>query len=246
MSDSILLRQTGLFFSSDKWWSPVLSFIYTKCSAFYADNPTHEEFEIYQSYMDLVINLIDNEFCRKSKIAPSAFENVMFSLVEGGDHAAQVIMDTNDRATDFVEFRSQMVACNIRTEVIVSQALADFAKKHPEVTDPDAISETVAREAQAKINAELAELVRRGAMQMRVLLELDHPQTEPEEQETEKPEDDVERRRKFFARQRDILKEQDRTQKGSQTPVPSDRFPPRPPVSKVKGRVFRSPSKPNT
>jgi hypothetical protein len=212
MSDLRLLRQASLFFASDKWWKPILSFIYTKCSAFYAENPTHEEFVIYQSFMKLVIDLIDNQFCRKANLAPSAFENVMSILLQHQNPHAQLIMDTVQRTTDFLEFRSEMLSCNVRTERIVSQVLSDFTRVHPEVTDPDVISVRVAKTAQAKINGELTELVRRGVTQMRALMELDHESEELKEKETEA--EDIERRRRFWVKQRDILQEHEKEKTG--------------------------------
>jgi hypothetical protein len=243
MSDAVLLRQAGLFFASEKWWRPILSFVFTNCSAFYADNPTHDEFVIHQSFIALVTDLVDNEFCRKSHITPLAFENVMFSSQESGDPQAKIMVDTMEKATDFLEFRSQMISCNVSTELIVSQVLGDFCKAHPEVTDPDEISAAVADAVQAKIDNELSDLVRRGAAQMRILLELDRPEDESSEAEGESEPDDVERRRRFFAKQRDLLQEQEMAVKKSQTPVRPPHHGMSPNPARGKHRTSRTPSK---
>lgn len=152
MSDCRLLRQAGLFFSWEKWWKPILSFIYTKCSAFEADNPTHDEFLIFQSFMEIIMtDLIDNQFCRKS-----VFENVMFTLLQPSERRAQIIWDTIEQATDLLEFRSEMISCNVWTEILVSQALSEFTENHRDVSDCDEISVLLAQTAQEKINKKLS------------------------------------------------------------------------------------------
>jgi energy-coupling factor transporter ATP-binding protein EcfA2 len=56
----------------------------------------------------IMTDLIDNQFCRKS-----VFENVMFTLLQPSEHRAQIIWDTIEQATDLLEFRSEMISCNV-------------------------------------------------------------------------------------------------------------------------------------
>jgi hypothetical protein len=55
-----------------------------------------------------------------------------------------------------LEFRSEMISCNVWTEILVSQALSEFTENHRDVSDCDEISVLLAQTAQEKINKKLS------------------------------------------------------------------------------------------
>jgi hypothetical protein len=215
MSNLGILRHTCHFFASEEWWKPIITFLFTRCSCFWSLAPTHEEHSCFAEFEALVTDLIDAQLCSKIGISPTAFENVMLCLFESGDIPARVVLETLTKATDFLEFRSQMIQNNLRLEETVSQAILDFTQEHPDVTDPDRIVEAVAALLQEQENEDISTLVRKSCSQMYCLLEIDlldekarkhTPQRRPV---AELDPADVERRRQFYIHQRDILRQKE-------------------------------------
>jgi hypothetical protein len=245
MSNTDILRRACRFFASERWWRPVLTFIFTKSSAFFAEHPTHEEYAIFRTFLNMVTDLVDSEFCAKEKIPPASFENVMFALHEERDPRALIIMDTIEKATNFIEFRSQMITRNLRTESVVSQLLSAFLLSHPEMTDQDEISVAVTEIVQRQQDAELLQLIATGSSQMSSLLtedeadddEIQAEQTQGKSQE-DLDRDDIERRRKIFSEQRDVLQQTEMGQKKLKSPRRPPHYRPKPPPSPGKGGKF--------
>jgi hypothetical protein len=241
MSNQVVLRHTCHFFASDEWWKPVITFLFSRCSYFWSLTPTHDEYSCFSEFQALVADLVDNQLCGKIGISPVAFENAMFSLFESRDVPAAVVLETLTKATDFLEFRAQMIQNNLRLEETVSHAIADFTQQHPDVTDPDEIAQAVAAVVQQQEDDEISELVTKSCSQMYCLLEIDlldekARKRSPRRQQVAQVDPvEVERRHQFYVQQRDILRQKEEREGRI-------RRPPESPIKVfVKGKRLHSP-----
>jgi hypothetical protein len=181
-----------------------------RCSCFYSATPTHDEHRIFEEFLSLVEDLIDRELCEKLNVPPKAFENVMFSLFESRNLHALVVLSTVERATDFFEFRAEMIQNNVRLEATIAQSIAEFANSHPEIADPDQVAAAVTNIVQARQDEDINELVDMSCTRMRSLLPIEDPSIKRSPPIVDPSE--VERRRQFYVQQRDRLREKEEKQ----------------------------------
>ena len=215
LSNEEILRVSSHFFSSDEWWKPVLTFLFTKCRCFRSATPTHEEYSLYQEFMTLIQDLVDNKLCGQMRITPQSFENALESLYDDGNISAKVIIDTLTNAADFVVFRQQMLQNNIRIENRVTKGLLDYTEEHPEETDGEKVALAVVELVQRQEDEEMEKLLAKSKHQMHALLCVDGLDEKKRKLQTppRKPPpgaidpEEVERRRKFYVQQREILRD---------------------------------------
>ena len=220
LSNEEILRLSSHFFASDEWWKPVLTFLFTKCRCFRSETPTHEEYTLYQEFMVLLEDLIDNQLCGKMKITPQSFENALDALYDDGNISAKVIVDTLTNATDFLVFRQQMLQNNIRIENRITKGVLDYTEAHPEETDGEKVALAVVEMVQKQEDEEMEKLLSKSRHQMHTLLCVDGldekkrklSSTPPRKPPPDVDPDEVERRRQFYVEQRDILRQEEERQ----------------------------------
>lgn len=217
-SNEDIIRKAASFFASEEWWKPVLNFLATKCKCFRTDVPTHQEFEVYLEFISFLSNLIDKDLCENIQITQTAFENVMFSMYDDENTSAKVIVETLKNAADFSVFRSQMLQNNIRIENAVTKAFMTYTEEHPEIRDAEQVAFEVTKMVQEQEDQILELLLQKSCHQMRALLGIGTGQRSPRAS-PKKPRinqdidpEEVERRRKFYMQQRDLLVEQEEKQ----------------------------------
>ncbi|OHS93056.1 hypothetical protein TRFO_12067 [Tritrichomonas foetus] len=182
MSNEQIIFKVCTFFASEKWWKPIINFVYTKNGPFIGENCTHEEYEKFLEFSAMVVDLIDTKLCSFIGIPPKVLENVLISTFEDGNIQSRVILDTLQKTMNFSDFKEEMTQSNIRTEQIINELLLQFAeeasrneslKNSNEKIDSNILAAKVAEETQKRLDQEMNELIEKGCRQMRALLSLD-------------------------------------------------------------------------
>lgn len=186
MSNEQILFNTCSFFASEKWWHPIISFVYSNNGAFKPEcqntlnnsekSFTHEQYSKFIEFTNMVINIIDKILCSHLGITDKMFENILFSTYEDGNVQSHVIIDTLQKTVNFFDFKDEMTRCNSRTEELINQAIIEITtslSNDVDVNDPENFAKKVAEMTQNKIDNEVNELVQKGCRQMRALLDID-------------------------------------------------------------------------
>ena len=207
-----ILRRSCHFFSSEAWWKPIITFLSTKCKYFKDASPTLDEHSVYREFVKLVEKLVDETLCGELGISADTYEQVMAGLLNEGNAQASLIAETLKNASDFSTFRSQMQQHNARIDNLVTQVMVEYSQGHA-ATDPDKFAAAVAQLVQKREDEELAKLLETSCEQMRTVLSVDmldakirkRPHKRPAVQKTDVNPSEIERRRQFWVRQRELL-----------------------------------------
>ena len=128
MSDErLILAKVSQFMCSEKWWQPIVSFMYHNCTNFLETGFTFENYNIFLQFRDMIESLIDKDMCESIKVSPDLFEQVLNAATKRYDLQGLVIIDLLRKATDFQEFHSQMVTMNKKIELDVSNLIAQYS-----------------------------------------------------------------------------------------------------------------------
>jgi hypothetical protein len=165
--------------------------------------------------MELLCRLVDVDLCGRLEISSDYFQNVMLSLIEDADPGAHYIVQTLEKACDFMEFRSQMIEHNIRIECKITRSLLDFGEQHPEIEDPNTVSASIAETVQASEDEDFQIILDKTCRQVSVFLPLPfEKELKPEryaradEMELLNADVDAEevmRRKRYWVKQRELL-----------------------------------------
>lgn len=218
MSDQKIIHAISRFFASEAWWKPVLDFLSTRSKVFMGTpTPTHQEYEVFLEFRDMVVDLIENKLCPVIGIRPDGLENLLEALHSRCHVQALVIADTLIKALDFMEFRQQMLQTNIRIETTITQTFLDVTADVQEGTDANEIAQQVAELVAKKEEDFTKEIIEKGCRQMRAMLSLDILNSQIHRSPRRSPKkivvdpEEVARRKKFYEEQRDkILAEEEK------------------------------------
>ena len=202
-----ILRRSCHFFSSERWWKPILTFLSAKCKHFQGDSSTNDENTAYREFVNLLERLVDETLCAQLEISPDTFETVMSELLAEGNAQAKLIGETLTNASDFESFRAQMKHHNARVDALVSESILELSTAPNALSDPDKFTAAVAERVREREDAELAKLLEKSCAQMRTVLNVATPQ--PAKAHPEASPDEVARRRQFWIRQREILADEE-------------------------------------
>lgn len=186
MSNEQILFNTCSFFASEKWWKPIISFVYSNNDVFKSENQsllnttkksfTNEQYAKYIEFSTMVTNIVDKTLCSHLGISDKMLENILFSMYEEGNIQSHVIIDTLQKALSFFDFKEEMIRYNLRTEELINEAIIEVTtslSKKEDLSDPDVLAKKVAEISQRKIDNEIIELVEKGCRQMRGLLDIE-------------------------------------------------------------------------
>ena len=114
------------FFTSEKWWKPIISFIFEKCSIFTTNQSKFNEYSIYLEMVSLIENLLEFELCKENNINFQTFEDYLISGLKENNKICINIIELLKKSTNFKEFKNQMLYHNQRIENEVSNTILQF------------------------------------------------------------------------------------------------------------------------
>lgn len=190
MSNEQVLFKTCAFIASEKWWKPIISFMYTNNDVFkpQENEPSsstsfsHAQYAKFIEFSNLALDLIDNYLCATIGIPQPMFENILVSTYEDGNVQSRVVIDTLKKTINFLDFCHEMRKCCARIDILINEAIIELttsSKYKVDLNDGDAIAKAVTEITQAKIDQEIIELVDKGCRQMCGLLNIDSPNSTP-------------------------------------------------------------------
>ena len=187
MSNEQLLFNTSLFFASERWWHPIISFVYSNNEPFKSEqiNTTqnskkicfsHEQYAKFIEFSNMIVKMIDKDLCASLGVSNQMLENVLFSTYEDGNIQSRVIIDTLQKAMSFNDFRNEMFRCSSRTEEMINESIIELTSSISEEMDlsnSETLAKKVTEATQNKIDHEINDLIEKGCRQMRALLSID-------------------------------------------------------------------------
>ena len=125
--ERLILTKIAQFMCTEKWWQPLVSFMYHNCSNFNENIYSFENYNFFIQFRDLVESIIDKDMCESIKVTPDVFEQVLNAATKRYDLQGLVIIDLLRKATDFQEFHAQMVSMNKKIEIDVANLIAQYS-----------------------------------------------------------------------------------------------------------------------
>lgn len=133
------------FLSDETWWNPILEFKINNCVLFSnGKNMKIQELVCFRAYLHVLYGVIEYELCKKLKITPDEFDNIVYNAYIQENYRAKIILETLKKATDFEEFRRDMIRHNDEMEEEMNEMIEQFAcEKDIENLDVDMLSESM-------------------------------------------------------------------------------------------------------
>lgn len=127
-----ILSSVQEFLGSDIWWSGILDFMLSKCEPFHRNETiTIAEHNIYQEYLKFLEAMIYNEYCVQNGVDPEELDNLIVEGIANSNRVAIQIQDQLIKSTDFLQFRSDMIAHNARIEEEVNTVMNGQYESYP-------------------------------------------------------------------------------------------------------------------
>ena len=172
MSNEQIIYKVCNFFASEKWWNPIISFIYNNNEIFKKEGNTHEEYQKFVDFSEIVTDIIDNKLSSFIGVTSKVLENVLIGTYEDGNVQSRVIIDTLQKTMNYEDFKNEMISASARIENIINELLVQISTEQS-ITDPNELAKRVTEETQKKLDNEMKELIERGCRQMKGLLSID-------------------------------------------------------------------------
>lgn len=130
MNDEEFIDFVADFLSSDDWIDPCIEFKTMYCSSF---NPNVDcslnEFQIYNKFIDLIQNVIENCLCPQMYISMSEFETRIIKIYDNENYRAKTVVQSLSKLFDFVKFKEDM----IRYKEDLEEEEENYENSHPSI-----------------------------------------------------------------------------------------------------------------
>ena len=187
MEKNSLIEKIGEFISSSEWWNEILEFKTTNCVIFtndVEDPPNQKEFLCYKSYLHIVINLIDYCLCEKLGIDSDEFEKIMFESYEEGNHQAKIIIETLEKATNFENFREEMIRENEEADDEMDDMIQELAQNEEfDELNNEFLEKSIGRIVETTQNQTITAQAQKKCMEIEMKLNIAAPEKKENEQQ---------------------------------------------------------------
>lgn len=178
MNDDMILNQASAIFASDRWWKPILGYIFTNCGKFTNKKFTHEEYSCFCSFKTLLIDLFDSLVCHQINVRPNQLEASIYNSASIGNKKALVITSFLSELTDFEKFREKMIKTSSEVDEFVTNQILNLHAEQMStgVTDDDNNNADVAKLLEKGEETVLSEATSKKCQEMKIALQVsEHP-----------------------------------------------------------------------
>lgn len=200
-----VITRIAQFLSTEKWWGPIVSFMYHNCSEFEENINTFDNFNFFLQFKETVQNLVDEDLCESTKITPDQFEDILNIGTKKYDLQSLIIVDILRNTTSYQYFHKEMVKMNKKIEFDVSSLVSQYKSQLSEPgVDKEKIAVYFSKILAKKESENLNELIEKSCQSTRKLLKLNPRKSRRANTYEPKSQKSVHLKPKIFATTEDI------------------------------------------